>query len=115
MGMTEAEFAREVERLLLATGNVVLRVCDRNDSRHRLYGLRIVGQKVASSGPDYLVVQRGDVPIIRTDDMDDVRAYARHRGGPVFIELKRPGARRRKDQGAQDAWIELVGGGQCDR
>lgn len=108
--MTEAEFAARATRYLLAYGNIVLRVCDRAEARNRQYGLRIEGIKppVTSSGPDYLVLRSGDIPVVRTSSMQDVTAWAKA-GRPFFLELKAPGAVPQKQE-AQDRWIHVVGG-----
>lgn len=109
--MSESDFQRAICERLVLRGRRVLRSSDAKDARHGVYGLRaITSPRIDSTGADLLVLPAYGVHAVVCRSASDVDAALLINTGPLFIELKAPGARKRHDQTEQDKWLDFVRG-----
>lgn len=110
--VTERDFAHRVTAELIARGRRVLRVCDRADARHGLFGLKVLGVPIRSAGADYLVLPREGMTALIVRDIGTVRDIAGGHYG-FFLELKDPERRvsaRQEHEAEQEKWMKFVRG-----
>jgi hypothetical protein len=111
--VTESAFQAAAARRLALMGRRVLRVSDRADAKHGVYGLRALTlPRIDSTGADLLVLPITGIRCVVARSSLDIQQAVEDNAGPFFLELKEPKAKHRRDQLEQMEWIRWVQGGR---